>query len=193
MNKKKHIALMMGSYNPIHIGHLQIAVRCYETQLFDEIWLIVSPANPHKEKLSLVIESHRLAMVNLAVQNHAYPIKSCDIEFSLPQPSYTINTLIALEKKYPQFTFSIILGADNLERLQEWKNIDTILKNHHIYIYNRNGKEQKKIPESIKYLDMPLLDISSTEIRNRIQERKPIDYFVTKEVKDYIHIHQLYS
>ncbi len=190
MNNKKHIALMLGSYNPIHIGHLHIAVRSYETNIFDEIWLIVSPANPHKDKLSLASENHRLAMVNLAVQSHSYPIMSCDIEFYLPQPSYTVNTLRALERKYPQFTFSIVLGADNLERLQEWKNIDNILEKYKIYIYNRNGNEQKKLPDNIKYLDMPLLDISSTEIRNRIQRSKPIDYFVTKEVKDYIH--QLY-
>ncbi len=193
MNQKKHIALMMGSYNPIHLGHLQIAVRCYESKIFDEIWLVISPANPHKDKKLLAEENHRLTMVNLALQPLPYPIKSCDIEFQLPQPSYTINTLNELKLTYPYYTFSLVLGEDNLERLYEWKNIDSILKNYKIYIYNRNGKSQIKVPENITYLEMPMLDISSTEIRNRIQQQKPIDYFVTKEVKDYILIQQLYS
>jgi len=193
MHTVKHIGLMMGSYNPIHIGHLLIAIRSYETKIFDEIWLVISPANPHKEIKTLADEKHRLYMAQLALQNIDYPIYPCDIEFSLPKPSYTIHTLSALQQKFPNNKFSILLGADNMERLHEWKNIEEILYHHSIYIYNRSNAKTENLYANIKMLEMPLVDISSTEIRSRIKENLPIDYFVCDTVKEYIHKYHLYS
>ena len=192
MVDKKHIGLFFGSFNPVHIGHIQIAMRFYETQLFDAIHLIISPANPHKDIASLAQEIHRYKMVELALNDCPYPIVASDIEFFMPKPSYTYDTLIELQKKYPNYNYSILLGSDNLDRLMEWKNIDYILEHHNIYCYDR-GNDISVKHNHIHLLKMPILQISSTEIRHRIHNNLPIQSFVHDDVIKYIYKEALYK
>ena len=138
--KKKNTGLYFGSFNPIHNGHLMIAGYIAEYSDLKEIWFVISPQNPLKEKSSLLTDYHRLALVNVAIENDMR-FKSCDIEFKLPQPSYTINTLTYLQEKYPQKEFALIMGADNLENLDKWKNHEQILNIYNIYVYPSPGTE----------------------------------------------------
>ena len=137
------IGLFFGSFNPIHTGHLIIANHFAENTDLHQVWFIVSPQNPFKEKSSLLDEKHRLYMVNLAVENN-YKLQASNIEFHLPQPSYTINTLTHLKEKHPEHEFILLMGSDNLPSLHKWKNIELILRDHPIYVYRseeRVGKE----------------------------------------------------
>ncbi len=130
------IGLFFGTFNPIHIGHLIIANHLAENADLDTIWLVVTPLNPHKNKKTLLEDHHRLTMVKIAVEG--YPkLGASDIEFDLPQPNYTVNTLIHLSEKHPQHEFSLIMGEDNLNSFHKWKNYDVILENHTIYVYPR--------------------------------------------------------
>jgi nicotinate-nucleotide adenylyltransferase len=130
LTNMKKIGLFFGSFNPIHIGHLILANYILENSDMDELWFVVSPQNPFKDKKSLLKDHNRLDMVQLAVKN--YPnMSASNVEFSLPKPSYTIDTLTYLHEKYPDYSFSLIMGEDNLESLHKWKNSDTLIKNHH--------------------------------------------------------------
>lgn len=180
---------MMGSYNPIHLGHIQIAKSFFETNIFDEIWLVVSPQSPHKAIKELAKEEDRFNMCTLALSDISLPIYASSIEFNLPKPSYTIDTLNSLNKKN---TYSLLLGSDNLDRLHEWKDIDKILATYKIYCYDRGNKLPDNIHPNIKILYLPILNISSTIIRKRIQEKKDISNFVSKNVLDYITAKKLY-
>ncbi|HEX7868942.1 MAG TPA: nicotinate (nicotinamide) nucleotide adenylyltransferase, partial [Chryseobacterium sp.] len=132
----KKIGLFFGSFNPIHIGHLILANYILENSDMNELWFVVSPQNPFKEKKSLLNDHNRLEMVELAIKN--YPeMRASNIEFSLPTPSYTIDTLTYLKEKHPDYSFSLIMGEDNLESLHKWKNSDLLVKNHHIIVYPR--------------------------------------------------------
>ena len=133
-----HIGLFFGSFNPIHVGHLSIAGYMAQFTDLDQVLFVVSPHNPLKEKKSLLKGHHRLAMVNAAIDDILY-LRATDIEFSLPQPSYTVNTLVHLSEKYPQHKFSLIMGSDNLQSLDKWKNYEVILSNHSILVYPRPG------------------------------------------------------
>jgi len=180
------IALFFGSFNPIHIGHLIIANYIAETQNVDKVWLVVSPHNPLKEKSSLLNEYDRLYLVNLAIDGNQ-KLEASNIEFFLPKPSYTINTLTYLKEKFPQHEFSLIMGGDNLASISKWKNYELILKNHLIYLYNRPGHTVTENKMShIKVLNVPHLEISSSFIRESIANGISMKYFLPDAVEKYI-------
>ncbi|MBK8954263.1 MAG: nicotinate-nucleotide adenylyltransferase [Saprospiraceae bacterium] len=189
------IALYFGSFNPIHTGHLIIAQHIANLGEVDQVWLVVSPHNPFKAKASLANDYDRLHLVNLSVEDNP-KIRSCSIEFSLPQPSYTIDTLTHLEEKYPQHRFSLILGSDNLPTLHKWKNGDLILEKYKIYVYKRVGTDVPKAYEgqpSLHFCDAPLLDISASYIRECIQNGKSVRYMVADRVFEYLDGSNMYK
>jgi len=183
------IGLYFGSFNPIHHGHLLIAEYILENNAdLDQVWFVVSPQNPLKPSGSLLNEYHRLYLVQLAVEGENR-LKASDIEFKLPKPSYTANTLTYLQEKYPDHQFSIIMGSDSFQNLPKWKNYAHILQNYPIYIYKRAAHETiPPYPEAKKLivLDAPLLPISATEIRRKIKAGKSIRYLVPDAVLEEI-------
>jgi nicotinate-nucleotide adenylyltransferase len=188
------IGLFFGSFNPIHVGHLIIA-NCMATNTdIDQVWFIVSPQNPFKKNKSLLHEFDRLAMVEKAISDN-FKFKVSDVEFSMPKPSYTIDTLTVLSEKFPQNEFVLIMGEDNLVQFENWKNYEKILEYYNLYVYPRpntaphNFKEHKKV----KFVEAPLLDISATFIRNSIKEGKNIRYMVPDDVITYINWKKFYS
>lgn len=181
------IGLFFGSFNPIHTGHLIIANYMANHTDLSEVWLVVSPHNPLKKKDSLLNMYDRLEMVNLALED-ADNIRSNDIEFRLPKPSYTIDTLIHLQERYPNRNFVLIMGSDNLVTLKKWKNYEIILRDFEIYVYPRPGfdsTEWNSHPK-ITITDTPLMEISSTFIRNAIKKQKNVRYFLPNKVLDFI-------
>ncbi|QNL51313.1 nicotinate-nucleotide adenylyltransferase [Olivibacter sp. SDN3] len=187
------IGLFFGSFNPIHTGHLIIANYMANHTDLSEVWLIVSPHNPLKKKDSLLNMYDRLEMVNLALEE-AENIRPNDIEFRLPQPSYTIDTLIHLQDKYPSKEFVLIMGSDNLLTLKKWKNYEIILRDFSIYVYPRplyDALEWADHP-SVTLTRTPLMEISSTFIRQAIKARKNVRYFLPNKVLDFIDKKGLY-
>lgn len=187
MKKIKKIGLFFGSFNPIHIGHLAIANYFAEFTDLNEVWFVVSPHNPLKNKSSLLAQHHRLYMVNLAIEE--YPkFKSSDIEFHLPQPSYTIHTLAHLREKYSQYQFCLILGQDNLTTFHKWKNYEIILENYFLYIYPRPNIPPTPFDQHPKVLftNAPQIEISASFIRQSIKEKKDVRYFLHPKVWQYI-------
>jgi nicotinate-nucleotide adenylyltransferase len=182
------IGLFFGSFNPIHNGHLAIAEFLNHKSLFDQIWMVVSPNNPLKEKNDLMDKNDRLEMVKLATRNFPY-LHACDVEFSLPKPSYTINTLNYLEKQYPNYEFSLILGNDNMDNFHKWKSYEEIINQYKIYVYPRSNEcfEKKKHPH-IVYLDAPLLPVSATEIRDLLKQGKPVTEYLPGAVVQYFEL-----
>ena len=165
------IGLYFGSFNPVHVGHLIIANHILNETDVKKIWFIVSPQNPLKTESTLLNEYHRLHLIRLATEDDKR-IKVSDIEFNLPKPSYTANTLTYLAEKYPNLEFSIIMGSDSFQNIQKWKNYDSIIKNHPIIVYIRPGFEvQNKINANLQIADAPLLQLSSTQIRQFIKDR----------------------
>lgn len=186
----KQIGLFFGSFNPIHIGHIILANHILEFSNLDEIWFVVTPHNPFKEKKTLLNDQNRLYMVELALKN--YPnMKASNIEFSLPQPSYTIDTLAYLKERHPSHTFSLIMGEDNLSGLQKWKNADVLIAHYPIYVYPRltettsAGKKLLELP-TIQKIDAPIIELSATQIRNMIKENKNVRPMLPPEVFDYL-------
>jgi nicotinate-nucleotide adenylyltransferase len=183
------VGLYFGSFNPIHHGHLLIANYILEHTPLEQIWFVVSPQNPLKPAGSLLNEYHRLYLVQLAIEGENR-LKASDIEFKLPKPSYTADTLAYLQEKYPAHQFSIIMGSDSFQNLTKWKNYSYILKNYPLYIYKRPGHEVKlPNPEEgklVQVLDAPLLPISATDIRQHIKEGKSIRYYVPDAVREEI-------
>ncbi|SEM05495.1 nicotinate-nucleotide adenylyltransferase [bacterium A37T11] len=186
--------LFFGSFNPIHTGHLIIANYMANHLDLKEVWLVVSPQNPLKKKGSLARMYDRLEMVNLAIE-HAANLRASDIEFKLPQPSYTIDTLTHLHERYPTKKFVLIMGSDNLQSLEKWKNYELILRDYEIYIYPRPGFENSKFKDhpSIRITSTPLMELSSTFIRAAIKSGKNIKYFVPDSVLDFIESKALYQ
>jgi len=184
---KKNIGLYFGSFNPIHNGHIEIANFLIKTGCLDEVWFVVSPQSPFKEKYSLLNDNYRYQMVLMAIENNEH-FHACDIEFNLPRPSYTINTLHELNKKYPAISFSLIMGADNLASIHQWKKSEEILKGYKIFVYPRKNSETEvlKNPASVIMIDAPLLDISSTAIRDLIRQGKDIGHLLPVKVFEYI-------
>ncbi|MCX8525164.1 nicotinate (nicotinamide) nucleotide adenylyltransferase [Chryseobacterium formosus] len=186
----KKIGLFFGSFNPIHIGHLILANYILENSDMNELWFVVSPQNPFKEKKSLLNDHNRLEMVELAIKN--YPeMRASNIEFSLPTPSYTIDTLTYLKEKHPDYSFSLIMGEDNLENLHKWKNSDLLVKNHHIIVYPRVFNDDKKESEYLKHenislIKAPVIELSATEIRNMIKQGKNVRPMIPPEVFEYL-------
>lgn len=184
---KKKTGLMFGSYNPIHHGHLIIASYMLEYTDLEEIWFVVSPQNPLKEKKSLLADYHRLALVNLAVENH-YQFRSSNIEFSMPKPSYTIDTLTWLTEKYEEREFVMICGTDVFPSFHKWKNYTEILNQYTLYVYPRPGYDMGEYAQdpSISVFEAPLMEISASFIRQGIKARKNMQFWMPQKVYDYI-------
>jgi nicotinate-nucleotide adenylyltransferase len=181
------IGLFFGSFNPIHVGHLIIANTMACTTDLDAVWLVVSPQNPMKKSKSLLHEFDRLDMVDMAIDGNSR-LKSCNIEFSMPKPSYTIDTLTRLHEKYPQHQFALIVGEDNLQHFDKWKNYDKIVEYYGLYVYprpNAADSEWKQHP-NVKFVEAPLLDISATFIRDSIRHNRSITYLVPERVEQHI-------
>lgn len=185
--------LFFGSFNPVHIGHMIIANHLVENSDLQEVWLVVTPHNPHKQRHTLANDHDRLHLVRLAIGDN-YKLRASDIEFSLPKPSYTVETLAYLREKYPNRSFALIMGGDNLLSLPKWKNHDVILANHDIYVYNRPGYEEGPLSqhERVQYVEAPLLNLSATYIRQQIKDKKSIRYLVPDAVYDYLEDSTLY-
>lgn len=200
------IGLYFGTFNPIHVGHLIIANHMVEHTDLDQIWMVVTPHNPLKKKSTLLDDYHRLHMVHLATEN--YPkLKPTDIEFKLPQPNYTINTLVYLEEKYANYEFALIMGEDNLNSLHKWKNYEMILKNYSLYVYPRletkdlvadgmaNGTDTSDFINhaKVKMIDAPVVEISSTFIRESIKANKNVQPLLSPKVWEYIDHNNFYK
>ncbi|MGP1479672.1 MAG: nicotinate (nicotinamide) nucleotide adenylyltransferase [Capnocytophaga sp.] len=186
---KKQIGLFFGSFNPIHIGHLIIANHLVEHSALDELWLVVTPQNPFKEKQSLLNNHLRLEMVHLAIAD--YPkLRASDIEFHLPQPNYTIHTLAYLEEKYPKLHFALIMGEDNLKNLHKWKNYEQILSNYPIYVYPRLSEgtvsEALTSHPNIQYVRAPIVELSATFIREEIKKKQNVRPLLPESVWQHI-------
>ena len=178
--------LYFGSFNPIHVGHLIIANHVLNETDVEKIWFIVSPQNPFKNESTLLNEYHRLHLVRLATENDNR-IKASEIEFGLPRPSYTVDTLAYLSEKFPDNEFSIIMGSDSYQNLPKWKNAEVILNNYGVYVYQRPGHEilNNNTPR-LHILKAPLLELTATEIRKTIAEGKSIRYMVPESVLEEI-------
>jgi len=187
LQAKKKIGLLFGSFNPIHIGHLILANYMLEFTDLSQVWFITSPHNPLKEKKSLLADHHRLAMVNIAIENN-YQFRSSSIEFNLPHPSYTIDTLSHLYEKHPDNDFILIMGSDNLSSLKKWKNYKELLKLYKMYVYPRPGSDGGEFTNSpnVKMVNAPLMEISSSFIRKAIKDKKNIQYMFPPGVYEYI-------
>nr|WP_298654926.1 nicotinate (nicotinamide) nucleotide adenylyltransferase [uncultured Flavobacterium sp.] len=190
------IGLYFGTFNPIHIGHLIIANHMAEHSDLDQIWMVVTPHNPHKKKSTLLGDYHRLHMVHLATED--FPkIKPSDIEFKLAQPNYTVNTLAHLQEKFPKHEFSLIMGEDNLNSLHKWKNYEVILQNHEIYVYPRvnSGEidEQFVNHPKIQRVGAPVIELSSTFIRESIKKGKNVVPMLPNKVGEYVAHNNFYK
>jgi nicotinate-nucleotide adenylyltransferase len=186
------VGLYFGSFNPIHVGHLIIANYVVNNTGLDRVWFVVSPQNPFKKSVSLLNEYHRLHLVNTAIDGET-KLKTSNVEFKLPKPSYTIDTLTYLSEKYPQHKFSIVMGSDGFKNLDGWKNYKTLVSNYSFFIYNRPGFIiTETFGADITVLDAPFLDISSTRIRAMIKEKKSIRFLVPDSVKEEIESNGFY-
>ncbi len=187
------VGLFFGSFNPIHTGHLIIVNYMANHTNLNQVWLVVSPHNPLKEKADLINMYDRLEMAKLSVEN-ASNIRVSDVELKLPQPSYTVDTLIFLNEKYPEHQFSLIMGSDNLASLRKWKNYEVILRDYHIYVYPRPGSENAELLShtAVTLTQTPLMEISSTFIRKAVKARKNVQYFVPEPVLKFIESKNLY-
>lgn len=180
------VGLFFGSFNPVHVAHLIIANHVLNETDIEKLWFVVSPQNPFKSGNSLLNEYHRLHLVRLATEDDNR-IKASDIEFGLPKPSYTVNTMAYLAEKHPEHEFCIIIGSDSFQNLSKWKNYDVLLKNHSFYIYKRPGFDVTVTPGASLYmLDAPLLELSATRIRKYIKEGKSVRYMVPDKVLEEI-------
>lgn len=191
------IALFFGSFNPVHIGHLIIADYIRQNADVDELWFVLSPQNPHKKQSNLLDDYTRLEMLNLAVEDNPN-LRVSNIEFSLPKPSYTINTLTYLKEKYPKYKFLLCMGEDNVNSFHKWKNASEIIQNHSIIYYPRivDG-EQYKPSEFFKKADLircdaPIIQISSSFIRDQIKKGKSVQYALAPKVWEFIEGSNLY-
>jgi nicotinate-nucleotide adenylyltransferase len=186
--------LFFGSFNPIHTGHLIIANYMATNTDLQEVWLVVSPQNPLKSKNSLANDYDRLHLVRLAIEDNP-ALKASSIEFNLPKPSYTIDTLAYLKEKYPTREFVLIMGGDNIATLHKWKNYEVILANYNIYVYKRPSYSAGDFETHPKvyFFDAPLLDISATYIRNAIRNKQSIRYLVADKVLEYLDGSSMYK
>jgi len=193
------VGLYFGTFNPIHVGHLVIANHMVDYTDLDQIWMIVSPHNPLKQKSSLLEDYHRLALVRVAIEDNPN-LRASDIEFGLPQPSYTVNTLAYISEKYPEHDFALIMGEDNLRTLHKWKNFEKILETHKVYVYPRpltklELQEMDEISEELNdfaqhrnvcITDAPVMKVSSSFIRQAIKDKKDVRYLLTEPVYKYV-------
>ena len=191
------VGLFFGSFNPIHIGHLIIANSMKELTDLDQVWFVVSPLSPFKSSKSLLPDIDRLRMVELAIADN-YDLMASNVEFGMPKPSYTIDTLAYLTDRHPQHAFKVILGEDNLTHFHKWKNHEEILNTYGLYIYPRpatkNTERMKEIKSqsSVKIVEAPLIDVSATFIRDCVRNDISIKYLVHDDVADYIRANKLF-
>ncbi|MBV6426248.1 MAG: Nicotinate-nucleotide adenylyltransferase [Haliscomenobacter sp.] len=186
--------LFFGSFNPIHVGHLIIANYMATQTDLREVWMVVSPHNPLKQKQSLARDYDRLHLVQIAVADNPL-LKPSDIEFSLPKPSYTIDTLIYLKEKYPSRDFVLIMGSDNLATLEKWKNYDILLRDYAMYVYLRPGFDPGPLashPAVRLFDDVPLMLLSSSYIRDCLRQGKSVKYLVSEPVYAYLNASGIY-
>lgn len=189
MTSPKKIGLYFGTFNPIHVGHLTIANYMVEFSDLEEVWMVVTPHNPHKKKKTLLEDIHRLSMVRIALEE--YPkLKASNIEFTLPQPNYTVNTLAHLEEKYPENNFCLIVGEDNLKSFHKWKNYEVILERYELYVYPRISEGAIASSFSnhpkIHKVNAPIMELSSTFIRKAIKDGKNIRPMLPQNVWEYL-------
>lgn len=185
----KKIGLYFGSFNPIHIGHIIIANHLVEHSDMDEIWFVVTPLSPFKQKVNLLENHHRLEMVYRAVKKYD-KLRESDIEFRLPEPNYTINTLTYLEEKYPKTHFCLIMGEDNLKSFPKWKNYQVLLERYDIYVYPRISQGEIPIEllhhPRIKRVNAPIIELSATLVRDEIAQGKNVRPLLDPDVWKYI-------
>lgn len=188
------VGLFFGSFNPIHTGHLIIANYIANYSEVKKVWFVVSPQNPLKKSNSLLNANHRKHLIDLSIEGET-KLQSSNIEFKLPKPSYTIDTLTYLDEKYPHHDFSIIMGSDSFSNIRKWKNYEMLLNNYPIIIYQRPGfvVKDEMLTERISIMNAPLLEISSTVIRKMISEGKSIRYLVPDIVKEEIERQQYFN
>ncbi len=183
------IGLYFGTFNPIHIGHLTIANHMVEYSDLNQVWFVVTPHSPFKKKQTLLDDYQRLEMVYRATKDYT-KLKPSNIEFKLPQPNYTINSLAYLQEKYPDYEFSLIMGEDNLKGFHKWKNYELILEHHDIYVYPRitedNIKTQFHTNKKVHFINAPIMELSSTFIRNAIKEGKNVRPMLPEHVWEYL-------
>ena len=194
-----NIGCLFGSFDPPHAGHIAIARHMLKAAKLDQVWLVVTPQNPFKQDRQLSPEQHRLAMTRLAVQGEP-DIVASGFELDLPKPNYTADTLAFMRERWPQHAFSLIIGSDNLAGLHNWREPHTILDNHRVLVYPRPGIEGHKAQADLLYHpsvtvvhDAPLMDVSSTGIRVRLRNWKPLDDLIHSDVAQYIRQNGLYS
>lgn len=183
----RKVGLFFGSFNPVHIGHLIIANSMLQQSDLDEVWLVVSPQNPLKERGSLLADEERLEMVRRAVADNEN-LRVCDIEFRLPLPSYTVHTLAALKAEYPGNEFCLLMGSDNLANFTCWKSWEEILSKYHLYVYPRPGTEHCPLTNHahVTMVQVPMMDLSSTYIRQQIAEGKNVRYMMPDAAYNYL-------
>ncbi len=181
----KKTGLYFGSFNPVHIGHMAIANYMVEFTDIDQLWFVVSPQNPLKKKSSLLADHHRLELLNIAIDDSLL-FNASNIEFKMPRPSYTIDTLTYLNEKYPNRKWVLIMGADNLKSLHKWKNSKQLIENYEIYVYPRPDIIIDDYSDKIKIIDAPLIEISSSFIRKAIASGKDVSYFMPSKVAEYV-------
>ena len=188
------VGLYFGSFNPVHVGHMIIANHMLNNCPIDKLWIVVSPHNPLKKKKSLANDYDRLHLVHLAIAGNP-DIQASNIEFGLPKPSYTIDTLTYLKEKHPGYEFSLIMGGDNLVTFHKWKNHELILRDHNIYVYKRPSYELGSLKDHprIEIVEAPMLNISSSYIRSLIKKGLSIQYLVPQAVFEYIEDYKMYS
>ena len=188
------IGLFFGSFDPIHIGHLIVANMVYEMSVMDQIWFIVSPQNPFKKNKTLLDEFDRFDLVNLAIRGH-YNFRSHDIEFNLPRPNYTIDTMTYIKSRYLDHDFKLIVGEDNLVQFKKWKNYQEILNQYGIIIYPRKVNLETPLinHENVELISAPRLDISASQIRQMLREGKVPKYLVPEEVLKLIELKKYYT
>lgn len=189
------IGLFFGSFNPVHTGHMIIANHLVHYTDMDEVWMVVSPQNPLKSKASLANNNDRYHLLQLAIDDN-HKLRASNIEFSLPIPSYTIDTLTYLKEKYPEKTFCLIMGGDNLATIDKWKNYHLLLELYDIYVYNRPGYDLGQYAQNprVQILDnVPMLDISATFIREALKLGKSVQYLVPEKVFDYLSKYNMYK
>jgi len=187
--------LFFGSFNPVHIGHLIIANQFAQNAGLDQVWFVVSPQNPLKDSRELLDQQHRLNMVQLAINDNP-ALKACDIEFHLPRPSYTIDTLHELNQHYPENTWALIMGADTVDTLPKWKNYEELVSKYEMLVYPRPNYpiDEARLPPGIKLInDVPVIDISATYTRTAIKSGKNCRYLLPEKVYEYIMVNGLYG
>jgi len=196
-NRRKRIGIYSGSFNPVHNGHISLAKYLLDSDIVDEVWIVVSPLNPLKTTSDeLIADELRLQMAKIAFDG-IRDTKVSDVEFRLPRPSYTIDTLNFLQKQYPDYQFFLLIGEDNMAIFDKWKNYDEILRKYTVLVYPRhadtNMSDKVLRHTNIHKIDAPYIDISSTDIRRRIRQQEPLTYMLPKAVIDFIMSNGLYT